>query len=128
MSRELLAVLRQNKNRDLFFFEDAIWRRNEIGAATMLWSPPDLQGIANEIEAIITGYFPDWSDAVFEYGVDYYAGEGIVWSIVALHVEMRDDTVEPNQDLLQALEDHGKYAFLAEALIDTIYRGEEVKP
>lgn len=132
---DLLKVLRDNTRKHLrsYVGDDGTLALVVFDASenktTLIWGSPDLQSIANEIEALVDGYYPDWASVVFEYGVDYVHGEGLVWSIVNLTVTLRDDTEvdDDEYNITADIEDHGKYPFLAEALIDTIYRGEEVK-
>lgn len=122
---ELLQQLKSYENRHLYFRKGKLWLVNYAVDDAILWAAPDLQQIANEIEALVDGYYnDDWSHIVMVYGVDYYHGEGISWQITTLTVYMKDDTEESDSSLEQAIESHGKYPFLAEALIDTLYRGE----
>lgn len=131
---DLLKVLRDNTRKHLrsYVGDDgtlalAVFDASE-NKTTLIWGSPDLQAIANEIEAIIDGYYGDaWSHFFLAYTVDYFHGEGIHWMLNGT-LTMRDDTEISDSDLIDAIENHGKYSFLAEALIDTIFRGEEVKP
>lgn len=122
---ELLQQLKSYENRDLYFRNGKLWLRNLAIDDAILWAAPDLQQIADEIEAIVDGYYGDnWSHIMMVYAADYYHGEGISWQITTLTVTMKDDTEGYDASLEDAIENHGKYAFLAEALIDTLYRGE----